>query len=277
MLNIAYGILCGSFLAVLYIPIFFIAYKQYFYEFDRQKIKHIANKVVATVVYSEYMQDGRYGSSYYINHCDYYYNGRRYTYKCTTSEIMDINSTINLYFISNPRKVRQKRDVGGKEYIPLLKLYIISWIFSVIICSILFLLKVDFNTKFLTIATTTVIAQLLIWILYNIIYNIVNFIHKVIHGDMLEEVEATLIKSGNNGKISNYVYEFSYKNKNYKYIVKSLGGEPEKIKLYFVGNPKKAYEEKDTVDSIYSSNWGKIYVISWLILSLILLSIFIGR
>lgn len=275
MLNIAYGILCGSFLAVLYVPIFFIAYKQYFYEFDKPKIKHIANKVVATVVYSEYMQSGRYGSSYYINYCDYYYNGRRYTYKCTTSEIMDINSTINLYFISNPRKVKQKRDVGGKEYIPLLKLYIISWIFSIIVCSILFLTKINLQNNFIKIGLITVIAQIIIWILYNIIYNIVNFINKIIYGDKIVEVEATLVNSGKEGTISDYTYEFKYNNKTYKYKIKSNGEEAEKIKLYFMGNPKKANEDKEIIDTVYCSRWGKIYVISWLMLSLILLSIFI--
>lgn len=273
MLNIAYGILTGSLLAVLYVPIFFISYKKYFYAFDKNKLKHIANRVVSTVVYTEYMKYNL-DNSYYINYCDYYYKGKLYTYKYKSDKLLKINSNIDLYFISNPNKAQVLKDVGGKEYTPLLKLYIISWIYSVILSMGIYLFKINLGNNIFLFLILTVVSQLLTWISYYGIYCVMNFIKKVVYSENIVEVEAKLVSKGKEGVVSTYIYNYEYNNKIYKYKLKSNGNESETIKLYFEGNPKKVYE-KDIVGTIYSSNWGKIFSIFWLILSLVLLGIFI--
>ena len=273
MLSIAYGILVGSLMAIVYVPLFIIFYKQYFYVFDQHKLRHIAHKVEASLISSDYTKFDNNDIGY-INTFDYYCNGRRHSYKMRTNELLDNGSKILLYYISNSSKAREYEKVGGKEHIPLLKIYITAWIYSVTMWVFIYLLHIDMHNRILLFGLLSLVAQVLVYISFSVIYNITEFIKKLLHGDKVEEVDAILVKEGKPGIISNYIYQYYYRGKVYSYKIKSLGNEEQKIKLYIDGSPRKA-KVREVVGNIKSMSWSRTFIIVWFIISLILFAIFI--
>lgn len=273
MLNVAYGILVGSLVAILYVPLFIVFYRQYFHTFDQHKLRHVAHSVEASLISSDYSNLEK-GGVEYINTYDYYNMGRRHSYKTKTKNVPDKGSKITLYYISNPAKAREISDVGGKEYIPLLKIYIISWIYSMVIFIPMYIFHIDINSRILHIVIISLLSQFLTYMSFSGIHSVMNFIKKVVYDDDITEVEATLVKKGKEGVVSDYVYQYDFNGRKYYYKIKSIGNEPENIKLYIDGSPRKA-KDKEVVGKINDLSWSKVFIVAWVIISLVLFIIFI--
>lgn len=111
VLSIAYGVLVGSLVALLYVPLFIVFYRQYFYTFDQHKLRHIAYSIEASLISSDCTKF-EIDDIGYINTYDYYCRSRRHSYRTRTSSLPDNGSKIFLYYISNLGKAREIKEVG---------------------------------------------------------------------------------------------------------------------------------------------------------------------
>lgn len=277
------GVLEGSLLAVIYMPLLVIFYKLYFYRFEQYRIKQMAHEIEAVIMESNMASEtDMSGDRYFVNRCDYYYKFRRHSYTFKTSEAMDVGKTIKLYFMSNSSKATTYKNVGSNEYIPWIKLYIISYIFSALLCVILNLYSTTLSKNIVTIVILSLVSLFLAYILVGGLFYVGDIKNRLKYGDDIDKhihsVDAELVhpnKEDMSDKLQVYKYKYKIDGVEKIYKEEARGVQSSKIKLYFLDRPKHFYKDKYTVISTERFRWGRWLVPCWFIITFLICIIFI--
>ena len=265
------GVLEGSLLAVIYMPLLVIFYKLYFYRFEQYRIKQMAHEIEAVIMESNMASEtDMSGDRYFVNRCDYYYKFRRHSY------------TIKLYFMSNSSKATTYKNVGSNEYIPWIKLYIISYVFSALLCVILNLYSTALSKNIINIVILSLVSLFLAYILVDGLFYIGDIKNRLKYGDDIDKhihsVDAELVhpnKEDMSDKLQVYKYKYKIDGVEKIYKEEARGVQSSKIKLYFLERPKHFYKDKYTVISTERFRWGRWLVPCWFIVTFLICIIFI--